>query len=93
MASSGAWLTGIARMYVCICNALNDKDVTEAALAGAGTVKKVFMHHGCEAQCGTCVKEIQGMLKEFRETAKATGQAKKPQGTSCHTDLLATALG
>jgi bacterioferritin-associated ferredoxin len=44
-------------MYVCLCNALTDRQVKQAA-ASAGTTKpsSVYAACGCRAQCGQCVK-------------------------------------
>lgn len=41
-------------MYVCICNALTDKDFTRAAEAGAKTVAQAFNVLGERPQCGRC---------------------------------------
>ena len=46
-------------MYVCLCNALTDRQVKQAA-ATAGTTKpsSVYAACGCRAQCGQCVKAL-----------------------------------
>ncbi|MCB9947603.1 MAG: (2Fe-2S)-binding protein [Rhodospirillaceae bacterium] len=49
-------------MYVCICNALRDKDVEQAVAAGARTVFDVYGFHGCEPQCGRCMPTMQTFL-------------------------------
>ena len=49
-------------MYVCICNALKDKDVDRAIAAGARTVFDVYTFHGCEPQCGRCMPTMQVRL-------------------------------
>jgi len=42
-------------MYVCICNALKEKDVRHAAEQGGATrPAEVFRFHGCAPQCGKC---------------------------------------
>lgn len=45
-------------MYVCICNALNDRKVDEALSGGASTVSDVFKHHGCSPRCGSCINHV-----------------------------------
>jgi bacterioferritin-associated ferredoxin len=45
-------------MFVCICNALNDRQVDAAAKAGVRTYHDVFSHYGCESQCGRCESEM-----------------------------------
>ena len=49
-------------MYVCICNALKDKDVDRAIVAGARTVFDIYAFHGCEPQCGSCMPMMQERL-------------------------------
>lgn len=51
-------------MYVCICNALTDRQVKQAAIA-AGTTRpsSVYAACGCRAQCGQCVKTLVALLR------------------------------
>ena len=51
-------------MYVCLCNALTDRQV-KAAAANAGTTKtsSVYAACGCRAQCGQCVKSLVALLR------------------------------
>jgi bacterioferritin-associated ferredoxin len=51
-------------MYVCLCNALTDSQVKQAA-ATAGTTKpsSVYAAYGCRAQCGQCVKALLTLLR------------------------------
>ena len=51
-------------MYVCLCNALTDRQVKQAA-ATAGTTKPstVYAACGCRAQCGQCVKALLALLR------------------------------
>ena len=51
-------------MYVCLCNALTDRQVKQAA-ANAGTTKmsSVYAACGCRAQCGQCVKTLVTLLR------------------------------
>lgn len=41
-------------MYVCICNALTDKELSEVAYQGARTVDDAFRMLGTEVCCGQC---------------------------------------
>jgi bacterioferritin-associated ferredoxin len=50
-------------MYVCICNALNERQVDAAVTGGAKQLAQVFAHHGCAVQCGKCVPELCSRLK------------------------------
>jgi bacterioferritin-associated ferredoxin len=51
-------------VYVCLCNALTDRQVKQAA-AAAGTSKPstVYAACGCRAQCGQCVKALVDLLR------------------------------
>jgi bacterioferritin-associated ferredoxin len=51
-----------ASMYVCVCNALTDRDVR--VQAGAGSVAMVYRGCGCQPQCGKCVPLVRQMLRE-----------------------------
>lgn len=45
-------------MYVCICNAINERSVKQAVADGARTAKQVYAHHDCTPCCGKCKPEI-----------------------------------
>ena len=66
--SVGGWRfrhnRGPTAMYVCLCNALTDRQVKQAA-ASAGTIKpsSVYAACGCRAQCGQCVKALLTLLR------------------------------
>ena len=51
-------------MYVCLCNALTDQQLKQAAVS-AGTTKpsSVYAACGCRAQCGQCVKALVTLLR------------------------------
>ena len=51
-------------VYVCLCNALTDRQVKQAAI-DAGTIKPstVYAACGCRAQCGQCVKALVALLR------------------------------
>ena len=51
-------------MIVCICNALNEQAVRRAIHEGAKSADGVFLHHGCEPQCGKCVCEVRAMVRD-----------------------------
>jgi bacterioferritin-associated ferredoxin len=56
-------------MYLCLCNALTDRNVREAAAAGHRTVKAVLRHHGVRPQCGKCLSYIHQALADHGESA------------------------
>lgn len=52
-------------MYLCLCNALTDRQLRQAALA-TDTVRPgdVYAACGCRAQCGACVKAVLALLRD-----------------------------
>lgn len=51
-------------MYVCLCNAITERQVQAAAAAGAKRPKQVFETCGCGAQCASCTRTILGLLRQ-----------------------------
>ena len=49
-------------MYVCICNALRDKQLA-AASHDARTVADVFRRCGTRPQCGKCLPDVAQMIE------------------------------
>jgi bacterioferritin-associated ferredoxin len=58
-------------VYVCLCNALTDSQVRQAAANGATRPKEVFETCGCGAQCASCTRTIIGILREAAHPASA----------------------
>jgi len=56
-------------MYVCLCNALTDRDVRNSA-QGSCSVAMVYRALGCEPQCGKCVPFVRQMLRETAQPAQ-----------------------
>ena len=51
-------------MYVCLCNALTDRQVKQAArTANTAKPSSVYAACGCRAQCGQCVKALVALLR------------------------------
>ena len=51
-------------MYVCICNAITDKQIRRAAKAGVTDIYELRERLGVAANCGSCVDEAQSILNE-----------------------------
>jgi len=49
-------------VYVCLCNALTDCHVREAAHAGARRPSEVYEACGCTVQCGTCSRLVRRIV-------------------------------
>jgi bacterioferritin-associated ferredoxin len=54
-------------MYVCLCNALTDRDVRPHTAGGDCSVAMVYRACGCQPQCGKCVPYVLEMLRESAE--------------------------
>jgi len=53
-------------MIVCVCNAITEKDVREAARKGARTPEAAYDLHGFEPVCGCCLDYAQEIINEER---------------------------
>jgi bacterioferritin-associated ferredoxin len=51
-------------MYVCLCNQLTDRDVREAATAGARRPSEVYRACGCAMRCGSCTRTLRQIVEE-----------------------------
>jgi len=57
-------------MYVCICNAITDKDIRRAAASGADTLYELQDRLGVATCCGSCADHANEIL----------GEAQAPRG-------------
>jgi bacterioferritin-associated ferredoxin len=52
-------------VYVCLCNALTDRRLKQAAAAtGSTRPGDAYAACGCRAQCGQCAKAVLALLRE-----------------------------
>ena len=51
-------------MYICVCNAINDRKIEDALAAGACSVARIYKHHGCAPKCGKCIPLIRERVQE-----------------------------
>ena len=58
-------------MIVCVCNALTEAEVREAARAGAACPIAAYAHLDCEPHCGCCLDYAQDLIDQE--------QAKRPR--------------
>ncbi len=54
-------------MYVCICNAITDKQIRQAARSGARNVGDLQLRLGVATGCGSCEDVATEILRETRE--------------------------
>ena len=53
-------------MIVCVCNAITEAEVRDAAQMGATTPERAYAQYGCEPQCGCCLDYAQEIIDEER---------------------------
>lgn len=60
-------------MYVCVCQALTEKDVHSAVAQGCNSVRELKHKLGLGAECGRCLSCAKGMLKNGATSIVGTG--------------------
>jgi len=58
-------------MYVCLCNAITDSQIREAAYAGAKDLSDLQRKLGVAAGCGSCKETAAEILEESRQRHQA----------------------
>lgn len=48
-------------MYVCVCNAVTERDIERAALLGCKDLAELSTRTGCGSGCGCC-RELAGQI-------------------------------
>ncbi len=67
-------------MYVCICNAVKEKDFIGAARrCGGGGAEQVYASMGKVPQCGQCLDDAEDLLFEERQS-----RTRLPAANACH---------
>ncbi|HEV7934155.1 MAG TPA: (2Fe-2S)-binding protein [Actinomadura sp.] len=69
-------------MYVCICHAVTEDEVTGCVAAGAGSVKEVRAACGMRPGCGSCTKRLCALVSRSRTSARTADALPEavPQG-------------
>ncbi len=62
-------------MYICVCHAVTDRQIREAAQAGARTLKDLRRELGVTRDCGRCASCAHDCLKETHGTSAKPGKA------------------
>ena len=57
-------------MYVCVCNAITDSQIREAAQAGAEDLWDLQAALGVASNCGSCKETASEILKEYRDARR-----------------------
>ena len=64
-------------MYVCVCLAVTDEEVTSAIGAGATSVGEVTQACSAGGDCGACHEMIASMIDEARDGDRGSGCREK----------------
>lgn len=54
-------------MYTCICNAIRETDLRQAARRHCGDAESVYAKLGKRPSCGQCLEEAEDVITEARE--------------------------
>ncbi|MFL5266964.1 MAG: bacterioferritin-associated ferredoxin [Stellaceae bacterium] len=55
------------RMYICLCNAITDREFRAHAADEDSTVSTVYRSLGTKPQCGKCVPYVRQLLRQVVE--------------------------
>lgn len=66
-------------MYVCVCNAVTDSQIREAAQGGARTLRDLRRQLGVTQDCGRCATCAHECLREANGSSKPCKAGKKPK--------------
>lgn len=62
-------------MYVCVCKAVTDRQIREAAQGGARTLKDLRRDLGVTRDCGRCASCAHECLREAHDNSAKPGKA------------------
>ena len=60
----------IERMYVCVCNAVTERQIRALAEQGVRTLDEMSQINGCSSTCGGCMDEAKRILKISQPSRK-----------------------
>ncbi|NNE38415.1 MAG: hypothetical protein HKN08_08930 [Gammaproteobacteria bacterium] len=58
-------------MYVCVCNAVTDRDIHQAMAEGATTVRELKEKLNITGSCGSCLESVLDIVKQPPSTQAA----------------------
>lgn len=65
-------------MYVCVCNAITDKQIRAAAADGVHTLPDLRRELGVAARCGSCREMATDILRDSQSRAVSNPAACQP---------------
>jgi bacterioferritin-associated ferredoxin len=57
-------------MYICVCNAITDRDVRAQAKIKCETVAAIYGSLGAKPKCGKCVPLVRQLLRQVIELSQ-----------------------
>jgi len=67
-------------MYVCLCKAVTDSDIIEAANGGVRTMRQLARETGCSSNCGRCAVTAAEILGQaMSQSANMLNVVSQPQ--------------
>ncbi|MEM7217626.1 MAG: (2Fe-2S)-binding protein [Pseudomonadota bacterium] len=73
-------LITMSYMYVCLCNAVTDRQITAAIGRGAQDVTDVVRELGVGTNCGTCLEYAQELIESHKQGTTVS----QVDGSSAH---------
>lgn len=64
-------------MYVCVCKAVTDRQIREAAQGGARTLRDLRRELGVTGDCGRCASCAHECLREANEKSGPVGKTQR----------------
>ena len=58
-------------MYICICNAIRERDLRSLAQDAPGDAEALYARMGCQPQCGQCLEDADFLIAHERNCAPA----------------------
>jgi bacterioferritin-associated ferredoxin len=62
-------------MYVCVCNAVTDRQIRSQSECGLGTVAEIYRALGIKLKCGKCVPTAKCIIDKLRLEASSPSLA------------------
>ncbi len=60
-------------MYVCVCNAITDKQIRKAAKSGVRNLRQLQAELGVATNCGSCKDTATQILRDSRRACRPSG--------------------
>lgn len=57
-------------MYVCICNAVTERQIRALAEQGISTMAELSRVNGCSTTCGSCLEDAEQILQASQPSRK-----------------------